>query len=281
MNLTSAFILVTLLVIFQQQDSVHGAFAEKNTIDSALLTKRIGTNRVITVDANGEGEFKFVQAAVDHVPDGNSNWIVIHLIKGVYREKVRIPANKPYIFMRGSGRGRTSIASSNISTKDYDSATFNVEAPHFVAFGISFKNIAPTGINHYSAKNKSSVAAFVGADKATFYQCAFFSNQNTLFDYKGRHLYNNCYIQGSIDFIFGHGQSILHECELFVVGDGRVEIGGSIAAHYRERHDESSGFVFVKGKSQRGTFQGCLCEHIPVKEYNPSWVDKLEIFRQH
>ncbi|KAL0457504.1 UNVERIFIED_CONTAM: putative pectinesterase 67 [Sesamum latifolium] len=215
-NLTCTFILVTLLVIFQQQDSVHGAFSERKTIDSALLTKRIGTNRVITVDANGEGDFKSVQAAVDHVPDGNSNWIVIHLTKGVYR----IPANKPYIFMRGSGRGRTSIASSHISTKDYDSATLKVEAPHFVAL-----NTAPTGINRYSAENKSSVAAFVGADKVAFYQCAFFSNQNTLFDYKGRHLSAS-----------------------YLVGDRRVEIGGSIAAHYRERHDESSGFVFVKGK---------------------------------
>ncbi|KAK4405464.1 putative pectinesterase 67 [Sesamum angolense] len=212
MNLTSAFVLVTLLVIFHQQDSVHGAFSEKNMTDSALLTKRIGTNRVITVDANGEGDFKSVQAAVDLVPDGNSNWIAIHLRKGVYREKFRIPANnrvgnfnpnsensprtRPVwgaIFrVRGgsgaaktcpgrsgrgtgpvsnpphwtrSGRGRTSIASSHISTKDYDSATLKVEAPHFVAFGISFKgNVYGIGRDVYLGRAKGAHSRVVFAN---------------------------------------------------------------------------------------------------------------------
>lgn len=55
-----------------------------------------------------------------------------------------------------------------------------------------------------------AVAAVVGGDKAAFYDCAFFSNHNTLFDFKGRHYYDKCYIQGSIDFIFGQGQAMFH-----------------------------------------------------------------------
>ncbi|KAI3469278.1 hypothetical protein Pfo_025941 [Paulownia fortunei] len=241
-NLTSVFILVTLVIFL---DSVHG-FSKKNVVDSRLLTQKIGTNHTIIVDAYGQGDFKSVQAAIDHVPNGNSKWIIIHIRKGVYREKVSIPLSKPYIFMRGSGKGRTSIVWSQSSEKNYGSATFKVEAPHFVAFGISFKNTAPTGISH-TAQNKS-VAALVGGDKAAFYHCAFFSNHNTLFDYKGRHYYDNCYIQGSIDFIFGHGQAMFHDCEVFAIADWRVEIRGSITANHRQSHNESSGFVFVKGK---------------------------------
>ncbi|KAK6160977.1 hypothetical protein DH2020_004358 [Rehmannia glutinosa] len=243
-NFTSViFILVTLIIFL---DSVHG-FSKKNVmIDSPLLTQKIGRNRTIIVDANGEGDFKSVQAAIDHVPNGNSKWIIIHIQKGVYREKVTVPRNKPYIFMRGSGRGKTSIVWSESSENNYDSAIFKVEAPHFVAFGIGFKNTAPTGIT-YSGPSKS-VAAFLGADKVAFYKCAFFSNHNTLFDYKGSHYYDNCYIQGSIDLIFGHGQAMFHECEVFAVADGRIEIGGSIAANHRQSHNESSGFVFVNGK---------------------------------
>lgn len=53
-----------------------------------------------------------------------------------------------------------------------------------------------------------SVAAMVAGDKVAFYHCAFYSPHNTLFDNKGRHYYESCYIQGNIDFIFGRAQSI-------------------------------------------------------------------------
>ena len=40
-----------------------------------------------------------------------------------------------------------------------------------------------------------------------FYKCGFYGAQDTLFDAIGRHYFKKCYIEGSIDFIFGHGQS--------------------------------------------------------------------------
>lgn len=73
---------------------------------------------------------------------------------------------------------------------------------------MNVQNEAPTGVA-YTSQNQS-VAAFVAADKVAFYHCAFYSTHNTLFDYRGRHYYDNCYIQGSIDFIFGRGKSIFH-----------------------------------------------------------------------
>lgn len=242
MNVTFACILVTLVFFLDNGNGV----SVKSVVDSPLLTQKISTNRTIKVDANGQGDFKSVQAAIDSVPNGNSNWIIIYISKGVYREKVHIPRNKPYIFMRGKGRGRTTIVWSENSEDSYRSATFKCEAPHFVAFGISFNNEARTGIA-YTSQNQS-VAAFVGGDKAAFYHCGFFSSHNTLFDSKGRHYYDNCYIQGSIDFIFGRGQSIYHECEIFVIANKRHEIQGSITAHSRQSTKENSGFVFVKGK---------------------------------
>jgi len=71
---------------------------------------------------------------------------------------------------------------------------------------VALQNDAPTGVA-YTSQNQS-VAAFVAAEKAAFYHCAFYSTHNTLFDYKGRHYYESCYIQGSIDFIFGRGRTI-------------------------------------------------------------------------
>ncbi|KAH7513480.1 probable pectinesterase 67 [Ziziphus jujuba] len=223
----------------------HGLDAQ-TVIDSPLLTQKIGTNRTIKVDINGNGDFKSIQAAIDSVPVGNNRWVIIHIRKGIYREKVHIPANKPYIFMRGNGKGRTAIVWSQSSSDNVESATFKVESPHFIAFGISIKNEAPTGVA-YTSQNQS-VAAFVAADRVAFYHCGFYSTHNTLFDYKGRHYYHNCYIQGSIDFIFGRGRSVFHGCEIFVISDKRVTIHGSVTAQNRESANENSGFVFVKSK---------------------------------
>jgi pectinesterase len=53
-----------------------------------------------------------------------------------------------------------------------------------------------------------AVAALVGGDRSSFYGCGFISVQDTLSDMYGRHYYENCYIEGSTDFIFGNGQSL-------------------------------------------------------------------------
>ncbi|KAG5573970.1 hypothetical protein H5410_063736 [Solanum commersonii] len=247
MNINITLFLVIFLVIYVIfLDFVHG-LSVKNVIDSHVLTQKIGTNRTIIVDINGQGDFKSIQAAINTVPDGNSNWIIIHVRKGTYREKVNVPPKKSYIFMRGNGKGRTSIVWSESSTDTTKSATFKVEAPNFVAFGISFKNQALDGVTSTSP-NQTSVAALVGADKVAFYHCTFLSTHNTLFDNKGRHYYEDCYIQGSLDFIFGSGQSFYQNCEIFVVADRRVDIRGSITAQSRYSDKENSGFVFVEGK---------------------------------
>lgn len=148
--------------------------------------------------------------------------------------------------MRGNGKGKTKIIWNDSSTDNVPSATFTVKAQHFIAWGISFENQAPVGIE--GAKSNRSVAAYVAGDMAAFYRCGFHSKHNTLFDSKGRHYYDASYITGSIDFIFGRARSVFHNCEIFVVADKRTQIRGSITAHMRHNEKENSGFVFLKGK---------------------------------
>lgn len=62
-----------------------------------------------------------------------------------------------------------------------------------------------------------AVALRISGDKAAFYNCSFYGNQDTLYDHKGSHYFNNCFIQGSVDFIFGYGRS-LYEVSLGLHG---------------------------------------------------------------
>lgn len=52
------------------------------------------------------------------------------------------------------------------------------------------------------------MAIRIAGDEAAFWGCGFFGAQDTLHDDKGRHYFKDCYVQGSIDFIFGNARSL-------------------------------------------------------------------------
>ncbi|CAN6476904.1 unnamed protein product [Victoria cruziana] len=86
-------------------------------------------------------------------------------------------------------------------------------------------------------------AAFrISGDKAYFFGCGFFGAQDTLCDDAGRHYFKECYIEGSIDFIFGNGRSMYKDCELHSIATKF----GSIAAQDRRDPQEKTGFAFVR-----------------------------------
>jgi len=68
------------------------------------------------------------------------------------------------------------------------------------------KNTAPAP--NPGAVDAQAVALKVVGDKAAFYGCGFYGNQETLLDQEGRHFFKGCFIEGSIDFIFGNGRSL-------------------------------------------------------------------------
>lgn len=53
-----------------------------------------------------------------------------------------------------------------------------------------------------------AVALRITSDMAALYNCAILGYQDTLYDHNGRHYFKDCFIQGSIDFIFGDGLSM-------------------------------------------------------------------------
>lgn len=76
---------VGLLLCVFRLGAAHGVTKGSiSLIDAPLLTEKIATNRSIIVDAAGDGEFKSIQSAIDSVPEGNSEWIIVHVRKGVY-----------------------------------------------------------------------------------------------------------------------------------------------------------------------------------------------------
>ncbi|PKA64169.1 putative pectinesterase 68 [Apostasia shenzhenica] len=204
--------------------------------------------RVVVVDANGSGDFLSVQEAVDSVPENNTMQVILQINPGHYVEKVVVPASKPFITFQGSGKDLTVIewhdrasdrGPNGQQLRTYHTASVTVLSNYFVARNISFRNSAPAplpGMEGWQA------AAFrISGDKAYFFDCGFYGAQDTLCDDSGRHYFKDCYIEGSIDFIFGNGRSMYKNCWLHSIANRF----GSIAAQDRHSPCEQTGFAFV------------------------------------
>ncbi|KFK33210.1 hypothetical protein AALP_AA6G345000 [Arabis alpina] len=198
----------------------------------------------VFVDQSGHGNFTTIQKAIDSVPNNNRYWFFINVKAGLYREKIIIPREKPFIVIIGAGQSLTRVEWDD-HEKLNESITFATHADNTVVKSITFVNSYNLPSNGKTNKNpkKAAAAAFIGGDKSAFYSVGFVGIQDTLWDNNGRHYFSRCTIQGSVDFICGAGQSIYQSCEIQVVG--RPGLASYITAQARNHSDEANGFVFI------------------------------------
>ncbi|XP_020517865.1 probable pectinesterase 8 [Amborella trichopoda] len=205
---------------------------------------------IICVDRNGCCNFTTVRSAIDAVGTLQQKRTIIWINKGIYFEKITVPRIKPNITLLGQGMERTAIVwndTANSSHGTFYSASVSVFASNFIATNISFMNVAP--IANPGDVGGQAVAFRIAGDQAAFWGCGFFSGQDTLHDDRGRHYFKDCFIQGSIDFIFGNGRNFYKNCQLNSVANpvpsGAKLITGAISAQARSTRDENTGFSFV------------------------------------
>uniref|UniRef100_A0A9I9DCC1 Pectinesterase n=1 Tax=Cucumis melo TaxID=3656 RepID=A0A9I9DCC1_CUCME len=215
-----------------------------------LVPPETTNTSVFCVDQNGCCNFTTVQAAVDAVPNLSIKRNIIWINAGIYYEKVMVPKSKPNVTFQGQGYTTTAIVwndTANSSHGTFYSGSVQVFSSNFIAKNISFMNVAPIpGPGDVGAQ---AVAIRVGGDQAAFWSCGFFGAQDTLHDDRGRHYFKDCYIQGSIDFIFGNGRSFYESCQLVSMANpvpqGSKFVNGAVTAHGRASAEENSGFSFV------------------------------------
>ncbi|XP_068638540.1 putative pectinesterase 11 [Aristolochia californica] len=190
---------------------------------------------LIRVDHSGKGDYKKIQEAINAVPSGNTENYFIWIKPGIYREKIVVPADKPFITLSGSNANST-IITWNDSGEIFQSATLSVLASNFVGRLLTIQNT-------YGAGAKA-VALQVSGDKIAFYGCRIISYQDTLLDDMGRHYYKSCYIEGATDFICGNALSLFERCHIHSVSEGE----GAITAQRRVSPEENTGFIFLGGR---------------------------------
>ncbi|XP_042067190.1 pectinesterase 1-like [Salvia splendens] len=198
--------------------------------------------KVINVRVDGSGDFKTVTDALNSIPSGNKERVVVSIGPGNYTEKITIGKDKPFITLLGDPDNMPVLVF-NGTAKTYgtiDSATLIADAANFYGVNLKVVNSAPRPDG--MREGAQAVAVRVGGDASAFYNCKFYGYQDTVCDYRGRHFFKDCYIEGTIDFIFGRGKSIYLNSEIHVIPGDRIAY---ITAQQRSSDEEATGYVFV------------------------------------
>ncbi|KAK8673938.1 hypothetical protein V6N13_112247 [Hibiscus sabdariffa] len=217
----SSYVCIFVLTLFM-------SMLASSQADAAVTSAAI----LVTVDQSGNGDYEKIQDAIDAVPSDNKELVFISVKPGIYKEKIVVPANKPFITISGSKANGT-IITWNESGEIFESPTFAVLASDFVGRYLTIQNTFGPGAK--------AVALRVSGDRAAFFGCRISSYQDTLLDDTGRHYYKSCYIEGAVDFIFGNAASLFENCHLHSLSEGDA----AITAQRRESPSEDTGFTFL------------------------------------
>ncbi|VVA10939.1 PREDICTED: pectinesterase [Prunus dulcis] len=176
-----------------------------------LQASKIKANLVVAKD--GSGHFRTVQAAIDAAAKRKTtSRFIIYVKKGVYRENIEVSNTNNNIMLIGASMRYTIITASrsvNGGSTTYNSATAGIDGPGFIARGITFSNTA-------GPLKGQAVALRSASDLSVFYRCAFQGYQDTLMVHSQRQFYRECYIYGTIDFIFGNAAAVFQSCIIYV-----------------------------------------------------------------
>jgi len=197
------------------------------------------------VAPDGSGDYTTVREAFDDVPDNYTGKWTIFVKNGVYYEKLLLDQNKINVILEGESRDSTILTYDDYSGRvvggeaigTSTSYSVAIDADDFVAKTITFQNTSTVA---------QAVALRTNGDRQAYYYCKMLGYQDTYYTWGGRstgRIYNkNCYIEGSVDFIFGRDIAVFDSCN---INENRN--GGALTAAATEP-DSKFGYTFLDCK---------------------------------
>lgn len=216
------------------------------------------------VSQSGDGDFQTITEAVNAVPYSMPARILVK--SGVYREKLFV--EKHALEIVGEGAENTVLSYADAAYHPHPdgrqygtfrSYTAFLGGEHILVKNMTVENTAGDGNTAGQA-----IAAYVDAKRAYFENVRFLGFQDTLFTAplpptpripgsfigpRGKtprnssmQYYENCFIRGDIDFIFGGADAVFQNCKIFS-NDRGEEVNGYIAAPCTP--EDGIGYLFL------------------------------------
>ena len=230
---------------FELTDTYEIIIVNDVLTDAEKVTVNVDAAAEVTVTSDNV-TFKSVNDALRYLALCDLSEDTIKEVKvaaGSYYEKVEV--NIPNVHLIGSNNesaetiiwydrinGMTDPSgTSSYSTDGSASVSIRSTAVGFYAQDITFKNYYNTHELYLESLKISSdsqaVAVLVQADQSYFKNVKFTSYHDTLYAQIGRQFYENCYIEGRTDYIFGYNATAYFEgCIIHTIGAGLDQTNG-------------------------------------------------------
>jgi polygalacturonase len=210
-----------------------------------------GTKHIVTVAADKSGDYQTVQEGIDALTTTGGT---VFIKPGVYREVLHMA--KPHLRMEGTGSRPDEVTivfgnSAYSSGSTFKSATVFVTADDFYATNLTFQN--DFSKNHEAqVQGAQALALSVTADRAVFRHVRILGAQDTLYAASRscksedgpciptRQYFEDCYVEGHVDFIFGDSQAVFDHCIIHAIAHPTV----MLTAQSKHYPSEPSGYVF-------------------------------------
>jgi pectinesterase len=188
----------------------------------------------------GTNQFRTVQEAINATPQSASatNPCVIHVRPGAHKELIYVQREKRFVSLVGEDAEKTVLTfdlNANLPGPNgkpigtFRTASTVIDADDFSAENITFENSAgPVG---------QALAIRIDGDRVVFRHCRFLGWQDTILANRGRQYFEDCFITGHVDFIFGGATAFFESCHIHCLSNGYVTAAST-------PEPQSVGFVF-------------------------------------
>jgi len=216
---------------------------------SAFLAPFLGTTAWgdvhLVVAADGSGQYSRIQDAIAAIPTSPTTPYILDIKPGTYtmtHNMDQFKVTQSNVTFNGLGASPSDVVitgsygSDELPNDKYCHATTVILGSNFTARNVTFANT-------HGDNNGQALAMYAKADRLFFLNCRFLGWQDTLRTEYGRQYFKNCYVEGDVDFIYGHATAFFDNCSLYVKSNGYITAPALLepANDYR-----SKGFVFYQ-----------------------------------
>lgn len=196
-------------------------------------------SKTIIVASDGSGDYSTIGEALKKIKGDFEDPVRVFVKNGVYKEKLLINYTVNNLTIEGESPEGTIITFGdyaslrNMGTSG--SYTLRIDGNNITLRNLTIENSAgPVG---------QAVALHTTGDKIHVENCRILGNQDTLYasGRNARALFDNCYVEGTVDFIFGAATALFRNCHIHAKSDSYLTAASTAA-------DNPVGYVFHKCK---------------------------------